>query len=194
LSQQDQAGETLLAGTAGPGAEKAAGQAAPPALEIIAGQAEVTAGTLKVSAQTSPQAVKVLVRFGEKAVMLSPRAEGLWQGEIPIKSLPEDYSYAKIVAFDIKGNTSEFQLADFSKKLAENFSVLGVASFQNKVSFLGRTFSPKDLESKFYLAFVAAILTCLVLAIGIRRHVQHLSLIANSSFVAILAILLWLGT
>jgi hypothetical protein len=60
------------------------------------------------------------------------------------------------------------------------------------VNFFGRVFDPKNFENKFYLGFIALLLSSMVLAIGIRRHVQHLALVANTSFVIILAVGLWL--
>jgi hypothetical protein len=62
------------------------------------------------------------------------------------------------------------------------------------VSFMGQTFNPNTFETRFYLYFIAGLLSCLILAIAIKKHVQHLSLIANSSFVVIFAaLLLWAG-
>ena len=52
---------------------------------------------------------------------------------------------------------------------------------------LGKMINPKVWEQKIFLIVMAALIACLILAIAVRRHVQHVSLIANTAFVAMLA-------
>ncbi len=155
------------------------------------GQINVTKTQANISANVSG-AVKVLAYFGQSAVMLSPKDGTTWQGSIDLEKLARGNLGVKIVALDISGNQKTLQLADFSDSTISNYSVLGTSDQKSpQVSWLGRVFDVKSYEQKFYLLFIAGLLTSLILAIGIKRHIQHLPLIANSSFVAILAILLW---
>ncbi len=142
-----------------------------------------------ITAQAPKDTVKALAYFGQQAVMLTPKGDNLWQGEISLDRLAKTSTTVKVVAFDMNNKTETLQLANFSGNIADNYNVLG-AAVSAKVNWLGQVFDPKLLEQKVYLLFIAAMLTCLILAIAIKRHVQHLSIVANGSFVAILAVLL----
>lgn len=165
-----------------------------PALQIGQTSFSEENGSLKLSAIISGQPVKVLAKFGRGAVMLLPRSDGSWAGDINLNSLTVENSGLVLEAQDIKGFKAQMPVAAFSGSTQENFNPLPqAAATGHNVSFLGRAFDPKNFENKFYLIFAAALLGCLILAIGIRRHIQHVSLIANASLVVVLAIGLWLG-
>jgi hypothetical protein len=96
--------------------------------------------------------------------------------------------------YDLAGKKSEKAVAIFAKDLTSNFQIISSESVAGKtISAFGKTVNIKDFEYKFYLLFVTGVLSCLILAIGIKRHIQHISLVANGSFVVILAMLLWGG-
>lgn len=174
-------------------AEGRQNEKAPPAVET---QFSITQAELKpqgrdmVVAVESPLAVKVVASYGQKAVMLSPKPQGRWEGVIPLSALSGEILGVRIKAIDISGQVKDQPLAYFSGGLKENFNILG-AQTNARVQFLGKVFDPKSFEQKFYLFFIAGILSSLILAIAIKRHIQHLSLIANSSFVIVLAVLMW---
>jgi uncharacterized membrane protein len=93
----------------------------------------------------------------------------------------------------MQGQTNQLQLADFSLNTQTNYNLSGSTAV-TYVTFMGQTFNPNTFETRFYLFFIAGLLSSLVLAIACKRHIQHLSLIANSSFVVIFAaLLLWAG-
>ena len=148
---------------------------------------------VSIQAKLSETAVKVLAIYGKAAVMLEPKAGGLWQGSTSLAKLVRSKSSVTVKAFDINGQTVEESLGTFFGSTIISFNPAGEVASANKVSFLGRVFDPKLLEQKFYLLFMSMMLASLVLAIGLKRHIQHLSLITNSSFVIILATLLWFG-
>ncbi|MCL5666464.1 MAG: CAP domain-containing protein [Patescibacteria group bacterium] len=158
---------------------------------VQSGEVAVAGNSAVITATTTDSAVKVIAYFGQQAIMLQPKGQGQWEGQADLGKLAAGQAQVRIKAFDMAGKTAELQLADFSSSTVKNYNVLQTAK-PDKVSWLGRAFDPKVFEQKFYLLFIAVILTSMVLAIGIRRHVQHLSLIANSSFVVILATLLWM--
>jgi hypothetical protein len=165
-----------------------------PSLAITKAQTEAKGNMLEISASISGSPVKAIAYFGEKAVMLSPKEEGAWVGQVNLSELAADNVSVRIKAFDIKGGAAELKLADFSGNTVENYHVLATDNDTSvKVSWLGKVFDPKSMEGKFYLFFIAGILTSMVLAIAIKRHVQHLGLIANSSLVAIFACLLYMA-
>ncbi len=166
--------------------------AAPAALTVDSGSIKLDGDNADITAQVSGPAVKVIAYFGQQAVMLLPQGQTAWGGQAPLASLAQSDAAVKLKAFDINGRSAELRLAEFSSGTQANYNLLASAP-PGYVTILGHSFNPKDLENRFYLFFIAAILASLVLAIGIKKHIQHLSLIANSSFVVVLACLLFMG-
>ncbi len=148
---------------------------------------------LNLTAEILGNPVKVLARFGNSAVLMQARSDGSWAGEIKLSQLTEQGAGLVLEAYDIRGNKINSQVAGFAGSTQSNFNVVpSEKSEEKKVSLFGTTFSPKNFEQKFYLISIALLLSCLILAIGIKRHVQHLSLIANTSFVIVLTLGFWL--
>ena len=136
--------------------------------------------------------IKVIEETNE-AEMLDAKENNLWQAEIPVSAVAKTNSTVRLSAFDINGQESKLQLADFSPSTVSNYNLAG-SEAKTTVNFFGITFEPKNLENRFYLLFIAGLLTSLIIAVALKRHVQHLSLIANSSFVVMFAaLLLWVG-
>ena len=181
---------------AAPPAVKAATQQQPPApsytINLQSGQVSFVGDNIEVTANVSGPAVKVLAYFGQQAVMLQPQGQSTWNGLIPASVLGQNPLSVNLEAFNMQGQSARLQLADFSPDTQTNFNLSG-STPQAFVTFLGHTFNPAAAENSFYLLFAALMLTSLVLAIGIKRHIQHLPLIANTSFVVVLAVMLWLG-
>jgi hypothetical protein len=138
---------------------------------------------------------KVTLSYGGAAAMLDPKENGIWETKIAMSKLRDAHGGLVARAFDMKGNLAQQQAASFYSDVAQNYNPDPVpAAKNNLVHAFGVQLDPKAFESKFYLLFIAGILSALIIAIAVKRHVQHISLIANSSFVVILATLLWLGT
>jgi hypothetical protein len=147
-----------------------------------------------IRAQLSPSAVKALAVYGKKAVRLYPKGNNIWQAVVPIASVSSINEQMVLRVYDLAGKKTEKAVAIFAKDLASNFQIISSESVAGKtISAFGKTVNIKDFEYKFYLLFVTGVLSCLILAIGIKRHIQHISLVANGSFVVILAMLLWGG-
>lgn len=169
----------------------AAVQVSPEKLIISNASTEVKDGQLQISAHVAGDPVKVLAYFGDKAVMMSPQTSGAWTAQADLQQLAAGNLTVHIKAFDIKEQTADIQLADFSNGTVSNYNVVApVDSSSVKVSWMGKIFQPKSVAEKFYLYFIAGILSSMILAIVIKRHIQHVNLIANGSFVVILASLL----
>lgn len=146
-----------------------------------------------VLVETNASASKVVVFYGNRAVMLEPKNNTHWEGAVSLEKVAAASGTLRVVAFDLRDRRDEAVVGEFAASTPGNFNVLGAAS-PVKVAAFGKNFDVKAMEQKFYLLFIAGLLTSLVLAIGIKRHIQHLPLITNSSFVAILAALLfWAG-
>jgi hypothetical protein len=171
----------------------------PETLRIIDASVKPVGDAVIVSAETSALAAKVVAQFGDLAVMLDPKDNNMWEASIPLTKLTSNESTVVVKAYDTSGNMVEQQLASFSKSTADNFggaspaAAAAPASGSQFIHVLGHDINVKNLESNFYLIFIAGILAAMILAIGIKRHVQHLSLIANSSFVAVFALMLWMA-
>ncbi len=162
-------------------------------LNVKSGEVKILGDNVEITAQVEGPAVKVIAYFGQQAVMLSPREGNVWVGQMVLGSLTQSNKEVTIKAFDIKGESVQLQLADFAASIQQNYHTVG-STPPTYATFLNRTFDPKSFEAKVYLIFIAGLLSVLILAIAIKRHVQHLSLIANSSFVVIFAALLfWAG-
>lgn len=162
-------------------------------LSIRNTQLGVKDNMVEISATIDGNAVKVLAKFGQKAIMLEPKQKNLWQGKIALNKLTTGNLQMQIQAIAMDGSSKIEQLADFSNNTASNFNVLGISTNEPETNFFGKIINLKQIEKRVYLWFAVLIMACMVLAIGIHKRIQHVSLIANASFVVILAMLFWLG-
>ncbi len=166
--------------------------AMPAEIKITAANFSLNQNMVNITAETQGPAVKVLAYFGQQAVMLSPKNDTQWEGDVPLSHLIKGSNTVNIQATGMQGQSAQFKLADFSGSTQENYNLTGTAPAVY-ASIMGKTFNVKSGEQRFYLIFIATLLSSLILAIGLKRHIQHLSLVANSSFVVILAVMLWAG-
>lgn len=153
---------------------------------------EIKNESLLVSVTAKSQAVKVLAVYGQRAVWLYPKTNNIWQGKLSLQSLTQSGAQLTVKIFDLAGVAEENAVGSFAASAAENYKVLGEVS-EKQVKIFGGNVDLRNFEDRFYMMFLAGILACLVLAIAIKRHIQHVSLVANGSFIAILAVLLWMG-
>lgn len=138
----------------------------------------------------APEASKVVAQFGAKGVMLNPISDQAWKAIIPLSELTSSSASVTVEVYNLQGKLGAVRVASFSDSIHSNFSITPAVAGQ-AVSVLGKAVDVKNLENRIYLLFIAMILVSLVVAIGIHRHVQHISLVANGSFAAIFATLLW---
>lgn len=148
---------------------------------------------MRITAQIRGDAVKVLAKYGERAIMLDPGKNGRWSGYVEAARLGSPQTHLEIVAEDIAGRSQSYRLAYFSPSLTENYNVLGVSQRQPEIKLYGVNFAPKETEDKFYLWFAVMVLSSLLLAVAVRHRIQHASLVMNGSLVVVLAILLWMA-
>lgn len=154
------------------------------ALEIKSTETELQGNNLYLTVTASGDATKLLATYGSQSVMLDPTDNNQWYGYIPLASL-NSHTNLIVYAYDINGNLTHAPVSQFSSSLnssLENGEVEGAS-----ISVLGKIINPAMWEEKIILMILAALVACLALTIAVRRHVQHVSLIANTSFVAMLA-------
>lgn len=157
------------------------------------GQFTLDGSNIDITAQVSGPVSKAIAYFGEQAIMLSPKDGNTWTGQVAASTLAQNNTTVHLEVFGMNGQSSQLQLADFSPTIQNNYNSASTAPAASYVTFLNHTFDPNNMVGRFYLIFIAAILASLIFAIGIKRHIQHLPLIANASFVVILACMLWMG-
>jgi uncharacterized protein YkwD len=151
-------------------------------IQIIDTKTTLQGNNLYLEVYTTNNVVKLIAFYGNRSTMLDPIGEGLWKGSIPLSLLGENDNL-NVLAQDINGQFHQKPVAQFSDYLSARMhgEVEGA-----QVTILGASFNPKIWEEKIFLVILASLLAALILAIGIKRHVQHISLIANTSFVAML--------
>lgn len=156
-------------------------------IQIFDTKTSLQGNQLYLEVTASDNAVKLIAFFGEKSIMLDPLTAGVWKGSIPLSSLGQ-FDNLTVQAHDINGQMHQQPVAQFDQFINANYGDVESA----QVTIFGATFNPKVWEEKTLLLILAGILTALGIAIAVKRHVQHLSLIANTSFVAMLIAMLLL--
>lgn len=151
-------------------------------LQILDTKTSLQGNNLYLEVTSSHNAVKLLAFYGARSLQLDPIGDGLWKGVIPLADIgPLDN--LTIQAQDLSGRMHQQPVAQFGEQL--NGGVNGVVEGA-QVTLFGTNINLKIFEEKIFLVILAGLLTVLILAIAIKRHVQHLSLIANTSFAAML--------
>jgi len=138
----------------------------------------------------APEANKVVANFGGKIMMMNPISAQIWKATLPAGELAQAGTSITIQVYTAQGTLDSIKIATFSRSIKDNYAAVPAVAGAT-FSLLGKTFDIKVLENKIYLAFITLILVSVLIAIAVHRHVQHISLVANGSFVAIFATLLW---
>lgn len=142
----------------------------------------------KIDVQMSPDTVKAIASLGSQNIMLQPTANpNVWEGSF--KALPGLQGNVNISAYDLAGNSSISRLATFSGTVLDNFGFL--ANHNYSAQILGKNISLNSIQA-IYVYFIIGLLFALVLAIAIKPHIQHLSMIAGTSGVVMVALLMLL--
>ena len=162
-------------------------------LEVFDTQTKLEGNALVLTATVASEATKVLAVYGQRASFMYPQSDGTWQTRLSLAELTASGAKLSVKVFDINDNQIQIPIAGFVQTTALNYNLSGGQVAGKQVSVFGNNIDINNFEKQFYLIFAAVILSGLVLAIAIKRHVQHLSLVANGSFLVILAIFMWMG-
>lgn len=161
-----------------------------PVISIESNSITTTADNrLMVTIKTKGQISKAVLSIVNADIPMDKVADDTWQVSVDFESARGNKLVAHVYDSGVGSATQE--VANISNTFTETLQN-EVVKKEPMISIFGRQFNVQAIETAFYLFFAAALLTVLVLAIGIKRHVQHLGLIANTSFVVILAVFLWL--
>jgi len=160
-------------------------------VSIISTQTQSLGQSLLVSAAVKGPAVKVLAVYGQQAIMLTPQANNLWQGNLDINNLAANNQSVTIKAYDISGNSQTSRVAEFSGNTASNYNFSPQVK-SARVQLGGISFNPTAAEKNFYLIFLAVMALSLILALAVKRRVLHVNVVLNGSLVMVLALVLWM--
>lgn len=153
-------------------------------VEIKSTETSLQGDRLYLTVEAAGDATKLLASYGAGTIMLDPAENNQWYGYIPVSSLNADTNLI-VYAYDINNNQIKAPVGQFSSSIN---SVLKHGAVEGaSISVFGKTINTKIWQEKIFLMVIASLVACLILAIAIRRHVQHLNLIANTAFVAMLA-------
>lgn len=152
---------------------------------------QINKDKVQVTVETSAPADKVSAIYGNEIQELrpNPNTQTLWQGEVPVAMLTEG-KYLNVRTEKEGTAPKEERLAVFENSFKNNYDLSG-APEPKLLSLFGFVVNPELMQNQFYLLMMALMLSLLVVAIGVRVHVQHLDLISNTAFVVTLATLLW---
>ncbi len=154
------------------------------AVEIKSIETTLQGNQLYITVTASGDVTKLLASYGDNSVMLDPAENNQWYGYIPMASL-NGHPNLMVYAYDINGNLVHTPVGKFSSSLNTSLNQGTVEGAS--INLFGKTISKNIWEERIFFLVIAGLVACLILAIAIRRHVQHLSMIANTAFVVMLA-------
>ena len=144
---------------------------------------------VKLKVVTQNNAVKVLAGFGNKAVMLNPKLNNVWEAYVDISKLTTSNSTLNISVSNLENQKQQIHLATFAEGLISDKQVLGASTQESKLQ-INKTVETTE-GGNVYLWFVLVLLSCLILAIAIHPKIQHVGMLANGSLVTMFAIMMW---
>lgn len=159
-------------------------------IRILNTQAQPVDGKYVVTAHTTANVSKLLLSFGDKARFFSPGGDGSWSVSLPLE-LVAGQSLA-VEAYDLQGNQARTSVATITPTFADRYAEVGVVAEAATIPVFGQRLSTKMLEERGTVAVICVLLTALIIAIGVHRHIQHVRMIANTAFVVMFATFLLL--
>ncbi len=142
-----------------------------------------------VEARAPNNVTKIIATLGDQNIMLQPGANPeIWTGTF-VGSSAELQGGLAVKSYDLVGNAKVNVIASFNDSVKSSYGFLAQKDY--KVNVLGKNYSIKAINN-LYIYFVLFMLTALILAVAVKRKVQHLGLIAHASGMIMVAMLLWL--
>lgn len=145
----------------------------------------ISGDTIRVTVSTNESPVKVMAQYGDKTILLDPIAKTAWLGVVPLAGLGQNANLV-VTAYDINGVSTSESILQTTPVVNEPSSRSGTVEGVN-VTFLGKIFNPQVLEQNIFWGVILFILISLLIGIAVEHRVQHVNMIANASFVAMLA-------
>jgi hypothetical protein len=149
---------------------------------------------LKMQVLGSQNLVKLVARNDKSGFMFEPKGEGLWEAEVTVASLAQSQAPLRLEGYDLQGRSQAKAVVEMSGSTPENFNLAAASSKTGQQWEIGGLkVSNNFLQSTVYELFILAMVVTMLVAVAARRHIQHINLIANGSFVVILACFVWVG-
>lgn len=142
---------------------------------------------LRVTVATNSTPVKVIAKYGDKATLLDPASDSVWIASIPLSSLGSSNNLT-VTAYDINGLSTSEQILQVTPSL--NVSDVKQETNRVNITLMGKVFDPKVMEQNIFWGVLLFVLVSLLIGISVQRKVQHVNMVAQASFVAMLATIL----
>ena len=147
--------------------------------------------------QTAGTPVVVIASLSGSAVVLQPSATpGEWTGDIPISSVmnqsgPLDSSATiNVLEQDMAGNIQVTPIAGIQNSIQQQYGFLAQPQ-DPQLAIFGHAVNERSL--KFFFGYMAVwLLVLLTVAIGVKRNIQHLPMIAYTSALVVCALVMFL--
>jgi hypothetical protein len=141
---------------------------------------------IEITTSLNSAVSRVLVSQGDLSFELNPQSNTTWQGEGSL----DINNPNSIIIKAYRGNTlvSQKVIASISK------TVLGASTTGDNTTswnILGKHIVLNQLEQNIYLTIFIILIGLLILAIAVKRHVQHVTLISNTAAACAFILLLW---
>ncbi len=143
-----------------------------------------------VTANTSSNVAKLLLSYGDKSKFFVPKSDGSWSVSLEPELLSGKTLFVE--AFDLQGNQARTSLLSISSSFSERYDLASGEVANASVSIFGQKLNLQLAEKRGIIAIVCLLLTVLIIAIGVHRHIQHVRMIANTAFVVMFATFLLL--
>jgi hypothetical protein len=142
-----------------------------------------------IEVQSENDAAKIIATVGGTNLMLQPGSKpNTWEGRV-LGEASKLQGGINIRAYDLAGNIQTSVIGTIAPSLESSYGFYADKNYQ--VSVLGKAI-PLKAVNNMYIYFIVFLLACLALAIGLKRNIQHLGLIAHTSAMIIVASVLWI--
>ncbi|MDB4939833.1 MAG: hypothetical protein JWO40_258 [Candidatus Doudnabacteria bacterium] len=141
-----------------------------------------------IDVQGQGDVTKVIATIGDQKLLLQPTADSnVWQAKVSANTAALQGGI-NVRAYDLAGNVKTNVVGTFSSSIQGSYGFLAQKDYQ--VSYLGKLI-PLNLVNDVYIYFILFLLFALAVTIAIKRNVQNLSLIAHTSAMIVVAVILW---
>lgn len=141
-----------------------------------------------IEAKVPSDVTKVIATVGQEKVMLQPSSNpSIWTGRVSA-DISNIQGSINIRAYDLAGNFNTNVIGSFTDSVMSSFGFSAEKNMQ--VSYLGKTI-PLNVVNNLYIYFILFLLSSLAFAIAIKRNVLRISMVAHTSAMVLVALVLW---
>ena len=141
-----------------------------------------------IELHTTGNPVQMLASLGSQTVLLQPTTDpNIWNGYL-LADGQTSQGDVMVTGIDLFGNTQSAHIADVQGSIGQSFAFADPTQGAIPVASL----QTLHLINMIFVVGIVLLLILLLLAIGIKRNIQHISMIAQTSAIVVLALILWL--